>query len=139
MGGRKKEKVFVYREDGSRYAEFDSEADFARHFDTDSNYMARERKELFGENIVKVFNSGLYACNKPIGRQRIKKYALKINSKYIKLRTDKDREIGCFNLNNDLIATFKGIFYLRALLGRDVNVLENEPKNMKVDIYFKYL
>ena len=139
MAGRKKEKVFVYREDGSRYAEFKSEADFARHFDTDSNYMAIGRKELFGENIVKIFNSGLYACSKPIGRQRIKKYALKVNSKYVKIRADKDREIGCFNLNNELIANFKGLFYLRALLGRGVSVLENEPKNMKSDIYFKYL
>ena len=53
--GREKQKVFVYREDGSRYAEFESETEFAKHFDVAKNFMATKRKKLFGEEIVKIF------------------------------------------------------------------------------------
>ena len=137
--GRKKQKVFVYREDGSRYAEFESETEFADHFDVAKNFMATKRKKLFGEEIVKIFDSGLYACNEPIGRVRARLYARKINSKFVRKRKEVDREVGCYNLERVLIATFKSKFYLNAFVGKNVMVLKKHPKSIKGDFYYKYL
>lgn len=137
--GRKKQKVFVYREDGSRYAEFESETEFADHFDVDKNFMSRKRKKQFGEDIVKIFDSGLYACNEPIGRVRARLYAKKINSKFLRKRKETDREIGCYNLERELIATFKSKFHLMAFVQKGVTILNKHPKNVYGDFYYKYL
>lgn len=137
--GRKKQKVFVYREDGSRYAEFESETEFAKHFDVDKNFMSRKRKKQFGEDIVKIFDSGLYACNEPIGRVRARLYAKKINSEFVRKRKETDREIGCYNLERELIATFKSKFHLMAFVKKGITILDKHPKSVYNDLYYKYL
>ena len=62
-----------------------------------------------------------------------------MESKLLKKQPKKDREIGVFNLERELIATFKGYFYLESLLGKHVSVCKKEPKKITGDVYYMYL
>lgn len=136
--GRQRKKVFVYDENGNRYMDFKSEAEFARYFGFSKNYIAVQEKKYFGEDIIKVGDLNLYATNTAIGRDRIIKYVKKFNSKFVKRNISKDRKISCYNLNNELISTFKGIYYLKAFLGYIPSIYKEQPKHIKGEVYYLY-
>jgi hypothetical protein len=136
MPGYKKQKVHVYYEDGSKHSEHESEAAFAENFKVVPNYLSIERKFRFGEDVVKIFETGLYASNEAIGRIRMCNYVRKINSKFIKLKDTDDRKINCYNLDDELVATFKGLFHAKAFIGKNISVNKVKPEYPRGELYF---
>ena len=137
--GIKAINIYVYDKYGKFYKEFESQSDFSKYFDLPKNYFSKNVRLLNGEYIVKIPSKELFACREKIGRNKILRYVKKLNSKFIKKRSDEDRNIGCYNLNGELIAMFKGEFYLKALLGKSsVCILEKHSKSPNKDIYFVY-
>ena len=132
--GRKEIKVFVYYADGSRHSNFKNQTEFANHFSIDKNYLSTNRKIRFGEDIVPIYEMDLYATNKPIGRDRVSLYVRKLKSTFIRKNDFEDFEIDCLNLEGEVIATFKSIFHLKALLGRDINI--SEKHNVRGELTF---
>ena len=133
---RTKQEVHVYYENGSKHSTYKSETDFSVAFDLPLNYLSKKRKPRFNENIVRIHETDLYASNEPVGRTRIKNYIRKLNSKFIKLKELDDKTINCYNLDNELIASFNSLFHLRALLGQNVTVHKTKPKHPRGELYF---
>lgn len=127
MGGHKPKKVYLYNEKGKFIDEFENSKIFANHFNIPTNTMS-----LISNNIDKeiyMVDKNNFASNTRVGKRRITLFVAKLNSPYVRKKKPckKERIIDCYNLNGELIASFKDEFYLKAMLNnRQINFAKNE-------------
>lgn len=123
MSGLKPMKVYLYDTDGKYLREFISISEFARTFQMNENIFSGRN-----EDGVYEFEDGRIAALYRIGREGIKKYRRYKNSHYTKKyvgriiaesvlkKNNKLGEVEVYNLDNELIATFKNVYFAGKLL-----------------------
>ena len=142
--GREADPIHVYNEQGKYMRTFISSAEFAKYYNLSRNtlpakkyYNINNKKET--SFIYKVHNYA-FAAYERVGRKCILDFIKKENSKFIrkyeKRKNFKETPIDCYNLNGEIIATFKSDYYLEALLGRQVKVHSKLTPHFNGDIKF---
>jgi hypothetical protein len=95
--------------------------------------MSQHKDEL----IYKVHNTEFYASNVKVGRDAIRLFVKKSNSPYIRKNQVKtsyvEREVECYNLEGEVIATFKSVYHLRALLKDSLGEIQPQEKLTSVN------
>ena len=142
MGGIKPKKVYVYSNKGSFIEEFSNSVLFAKKYNLSTNSMSVGNKNILDEDIFMI-NKETFASYYRVGKQRIRLFVAKLNSPYVRkkkpYKKDKERIIDCYNLNGELIASFKDEFYLKALLSIKTSVSISKTKAFNnTDLKFKY-
>jgi hypothetical protein len=142
MGGIQPKKVYVYSNKGSFIEEFSNSVLFSKKYNLSTNSMSVGNKNILDEDIFMI-NKETFASYYRVGKKRIRLFVAKLNSPYVRkkkhYKKDKERIIDCYNLNGELIASFKDEFYLKALLGikTSVSISKTEAFN-NTDLKFKY-
>lgn len=132
MSGRAKQKVYQYDAQGKFIQEFESETSAA------IRYYGSKRPLFQTKDYHLTINTIL--VKEKIGRDNVKKLFRKINSPFITIRAD-EKPVECLNLNNEVIATYKGAHI--------ASLLSNVPKTTiyhqletgryaKHDLFFRY-
>jgi hypothetical protein len=142
MGGHKPKKVYVYNHKGAFIEEFANSVLFANKYNLSINAMSVGNKNILDEDIFMI-DKETFASYYRVGKQRIRLFFAKLNSPYVRkkkhYKKDKERIIDCYNLNGELIASFKDEFYLKALLGIKTSVSISKTKSFcNTDLKFKY-
>lgn len=132
---RSKQKVFLYGKTGCFIREFQSETDA-------SVYYYNNKRALFQYNSHHLISDSCILLKERIGRDAVKKLFRKINSPFITTRSD-DKLIECLNLNNEVIATYKGLHIASLLSNVPKPTIFNQLKNnkgshVKIDLMFRY-
>ena len=135
MSGRAKQKVYLYGESGIFIREFQSETEAATHF-------YGSKRPLFQNKDYHLHGNCAILLKDRIGRANVKKLFRKINSPFITIRAD-EKPVECLNLNNEVIATYKGV-HIASLLSNVPKAtiyhqLENNKGSYtKIDLIFRY-
>lgn len=113
MSGRLPKPLFEYTQEGKFVKEHVSSAAFARENNHATNIVSVKRKDYFilpNNNIV---------VKERLGRKGIIKLIRTIESPFIRINKPKVEEftIECYNLKDELIATFRSEYHVRAFLG----------------------
>ena len=134
--GRIPKRVYVYNDKGEFINEFFSSAEFSKHYNLSQNFMSIGNYDILDKEINFV-NENTFASYKKVGRSRIITFRKKLKSPFVrkKLPTKKDQCIDVFNLNGELIASFRDDFYLRAFLG--VKAISKTNHFFNTDLQFK--
>jgi len=119
MAGRIPKRVYVYNDKGEFINEFESSAEFAKIYNLTQNFMSIGNNNILDVDINFV-NENTFASYKRVGRSKIVNFRKKLNSPFVRKKKPEKKEqvIDVFNLNGELIASFKDEFYLRAFLGK---------------------
>lgn len=136
--GRESKKVYIYNEKGEFINEYKSSTEFAKEYKLSKNVMSLI-SNVYDKDIYMV-NEKTFASVKKVGKQRIKLFYKKYKSPYVRHKNPYKEEkiIDCYNLNGELIASFKDEFYLKALLGnRQINIAKDDFF-YNTDLKFKY-
>jgi rRNA processing protein Gar1 len=133
MSGRVRQKVYQYDGKGTFIQEFESEAVASRRYYGD-------KRPLFQTKDYHLTDPTSILLKKRIGRDNVKKLFRKINSPYITIRAD-EKLVECLNLNNEVIATYKGAHIASLLSGVSRTTIEHQLKtckNTNKDLFFRY-
>lgn len=132
MSGRAKQKVYQYDGKGTFIQEFESEAVASRRYYGD-------KRPLFQTKDYHLTDPTSILLKKRIGRDNVKKLFKKINSPYITCAITKPVE--CLNLNNEIVATYRGAHFAALLSGVDRGTIDHQLKSGKStnkDLFFRY-
>jgi hypothetical protein len=112
MSGRLPKPLFEYTQDGKFVKEHVSSASFARENNHATNIASHKRKDYF------ILPNNNVVVKEKIGRTGITKLIRIIKSPFVRINKPKVEEftIECYNLKDELIATFRSEYHLRALL-----------------------
>jgi hypothetical protein len=119
MGGRIPKKVYVYNDKGEFVNEFESSAEFAKNYNLTQNFMSIGNYNFLDLDINFV-SKNTFVSYKKVGKSKIINFRKKINSPFVRKKKPEKKEqvIDVFNLNGELIASFRDDFYLKAFLGK---------------------
>lgn len=134
MSGKAKQKVYQYTAQGKFIQEFESETSAAIRCYGSKRPLFQTKDYHLTINTILV--------KEKIGRDAVKKLFRKINSPFITTRSD-DKIIECLNLNNEVIATYKGLHIASLLSNVAKATIFNQLKNNKcshtnIDLIFRY-
>lgn len=131
--GREAKPVHVYDETGKYVRTFESQAEFTKHYDISKPIMSQHKDEL----IYKIHYTEFYASNVKVGRDAIRLFVKKSNSPYIRKNEVKsnyvEKEVECYNLEGEVIATFKSVYHLRALLRESLGEIQPQKRLTSVN------
>lgn len=114
MPGRKPLKVYLYNDDGEFMKSFNSQAEFSNEFNLSKNLLSQQNPFIF--------KSGEVACTYRIGRENIRVLKKKLASKYLgkgykTSLTKRSPKVEVYDLENNLIASFKSTFHFKLMTG----------------------
>jgi len=130
---RSRQKVYHYGSSGTFIQEFQSETEA-------SKYMYNNKRPLFQTTNYHLIGTMSILLKERIGRDAVKKLFKKINSPYITIRAN-EKSVECLNLNNEVIATYKGAHIASLLSGVSRTTIEHQLKtckNTNKDLFFRY-
>jgi hypothetical protein len=133
MSGRAKQKVYLYGESGIFIREFQSEVEAATHF-------YGSKRPLFQKKEHHLIGDYGILLKERIGRDNVKKLFRKINSPFITTRAN-EKPVECLNLNNEVIATYKGAYIASLLSNVPKTTIYHQletGKYAKHDLFFRY-
>ena len=127
MGGHKPKKVYLYNDKGKFINEFENSKIFANYFNLPTNTMSVISNNL--DKDIYMVDDNNFASNIRVGKRRVTLFVAKLKSPYIRKKKPykKEKIVDCYNLNGELIASFKDEFYLKAMLNnRQINFAKDE-------------
>ena len=133
MSGRAKQKVYLYGESGTFIREFQSETEASKHF-------YGNKRPLFQNKEHHLISNFSILLKERIGRDNVKKLFRKINSPFITIRAN-EKPVECLNLNNEVIATYKGAHIASLLSNVPKATIYHQletGKYAKNDLFFRY-
>lgn len=150
MSGRPKQKVYVYNFDGSVYKNYNCLNDLRKEFYPEAKGIIplfKRHNSLKKENVIKdyvILPNDKIAFLQRVGRIIVRDTVKKYKSELLILSRPfpKDREVKAFNLNHELIATFKNVRIASKLLNIEPSIIHtqvNKPRkrfNGVDEIYF---
>lgn len=146
MSGKPKQKSYLYDSKGKFLKEFESIKDVQRELFPEvkgikNPFNVYSGKYIYIKQNILLKNNNLLT-KKRIGRDAVKKLFRIINSPFITTRSD-DKVIECLNLNNEVIATYKGLHIASLLSNVPKPTIFNQLKNnkgnhTKIDLIFRY-
>lgn len=132
MSGRPKSKVYLYDTDGKYLREYESISLFCREFQFSENLFSNYAGEVYE------FEDGRVGALYKIGREGILKYRRYKSSEYTKeyrgrkiaesvlTKNGKNKEVAVYNLDGELIATFKNSYFAKKLMNIDSNTIHSK-------------
>lgn len=122
MGRGDKKKVYEYDKDGKFLCEYESHTEFC------SKYYGKNRPLFQGKKEYAVTPKGTYISYYKIGRENLRRILRIENSKYVP-HYELRREIECFNIAGEKIATFRSALMASRLTGIDRETIDSSCKS----------
>lgn len=129
MSGLPKKKVYLYDQNRKYIRNYDSISDFARDNNLDENIFSNRGRTIEDVLQFKNLDDELYtAALYKIGRDGIIKYERYIKSEYTKIyrgrlisenilkKKNENGKINVYNLDNELIMSFKNLYFCKKVL-----------------------
>jgi hypothetical protein len=130
MSGRKPIKIHQYTFEGKKLKVWKNMSELKSHYFNNTQYPIFENSKEY--DIVD--NTILFKV--AVGRETVKRVVKILNSEFVpKRKLNNTFNIGCYNLNGDLLATFTSDFALSALLGKKHSLAANYSKAKKLSYF----